>query len=138
MKKSVAATVRMHKWRLEERARVVDELERLREKLLGATAQLEAELGEPGRGRPALANQGYAQAVGQRRERIAKSLADIDAQMDQARKDVAEAFDELKKYEAALANRERMRQKRGGRNVAKAVEPAPALAILPEPQRRAS
>ncbi len=136
MKKSVAATVRMHKWRLEERARVVDELERLREKLTSATAQLESELGEPSRARPALANQGYAQAVGQRRERIAKSLADVETQMDQARKDVAEAFDELKKYEAALANRERMRQKRGGRVVAKAAEPAPTPAILPEPQRR--
>lgn len=135
MKKSVAATVRMHKWRLEERARVVDELERLREKLLGATAQLETELNDQARARP-LANNGYAQAVGQRRERIAKSLADIEAQMDQARKDVAEAFDELKKYEAALANRERMRLKRGGRAPAKAAEAAPAEPARTEPQRR--
>jgi chromosome segregation ATPase len=135
MKKSVAATVRMHKWRLEERTRVVDELERLREKLIAASTQLESELGDPGRGRPALANQGYAQAVGQRRERIAKSLADVEAQMDQARKDVAEAFDELKKYEAALANRERMRQKRGRPAAAKAAEKTPVVVPV-EPQRR--
>ncbi|MGQ0674773.1 MAG: hypothetical protein ACT4N4_01580 [Rhodospirillales bacterium] len=136
MRKTVAATVRMHKWRLEERARVVDELERLREKLLGAAAQLEAELGDYTRGRPAAANSGYVQAVGQRRERIAKSLADVEAQMDQARRDLAEAFEELKKYEAALANRERMRQKRGGRGTARtavAVSAEPA----PQPQRRA-
>jgi chromosome segregation ATPase len=130
MRKSVAATVRMHKWRLEERARVADELERLREKLINAAAQLDAELAEASRGRAL--NSGYAQAVGLRRERLQQSLAGVEAQMDQARKDVAEAFEELKKYEAALAQRERMRQKRGGR------EREPHLdAPAPERQRRA-
>jgi hypothetical protein len=131
MRKSVAATVRMHKWRLEERARVVDELERLREKLINAAQQLDAELAEASRGRAV--NSGYAQAVGLRRERLQQSLAGVEGQMDQARKDAAEAFEELKKYEAALAQRERMRQKRGGRGHEPRVDaPAPT----PEPQRR--
>ena len=55
--------------------------------------------------------------------------------MDKARKDVAEAFDELKKYEAALANRERMRQKRGRPAAAKAAEKTPVVVPV-EPQRR--
>ena len=131
MRKSVAATVRMHKWKLEERARVVDGLERMREKLMNAAQQLDAELADSGRSRAL--NSGYAQAVGLRRERLQQSLAGVEAQMDQARKDVAEAFDELKKYEAALAQRERMRQKRGGHGH----EPRLVETVPPERQRRA-
>lgn len=119
MRKSVATTVRMYKWRAEERSRVLAELERLREKLVLAAQQLETELGEPMRARndavPAV-NDGLVQAVNQRRQRIAQSLADVEAQAEQARKEVAEAFDELKKYEAALANRERLRQQKRPRS----------------------
>jgi flagellar export protein FliJ len=109
--------VRVHKWKLEERSRILQELERLRQKLQQAAAQLEAELVAEqhqarGGGLAGFTYGGYAQAVIQRREHIAKSLAEVAAQTEQARKDVAAAFQELKKYELALANREKQKKQK--------------------------
>ena len=132
MRKSVAATVRMQKWRLEERGRALDELERLRDKLKSAAAQLEAELGDTGRARAA-APSGFVEAVRLRRQHIVQSLADVERQAEQARMDVAEAFDEMKKYELALASRERMRQQKRPRGS----DPMP-IRIIPDGERKRS
>lgn len=118
--KGVAAMVRVHKWKLEERSRVLQELERLRQKLQNAAAQLEAELVKEqhqarGGGAAAIAYGGYAQAVILRRQRLAQSLTEVETQTEQARQDVAAAFQELKKYEIALANRERQKQQKVAR-----------------------
>jgi flagellar export protein FliJ len=115
--KGITAMVRVHKWKLEERSRVLQELERLRQKLQQAAAQLEAELvveqnQARGGGLANLTYGGYAQAVIQRRDHIAKSLAEVAAETEQARKDVAAAFQELKKYELALANREKQKKQK--------------------------
>ena len=115
--KGIAAMVRVHKWKVEERSRVLQELERLRQKLQSAAAQLEAELVTEqhqarGGNVASFAYGGYAQAVIQRRQRIAQSLAEVEAQTEQARQDVAVAFQELKKYELALASRERKKQQK--------------------------
>ncbi|MCC7045683.1 MAG: flagellar FliJ family protein [Alphaproteobacteria bacterium] len=115
--KGIAAMVRVHKWKLEERSRVLQELERLRQKLQQAGAQLEAELVSEqnqarGGGLANLTYGGYAQAVIQRRDHIAKSLAEVAAETEQARKEVAAAFQELKKYELALANREKQKKQK--------------------------
>lgn len=130
MMKTIAMALRMHKWRIEERERVLDELERLREKLKAAAAQLDAEFGDTGRARAA-APSGFAQAVGMRRQRIAQSLADVELQTEQARKDVAEAFEELKKYELVLASRERMR----GQKRPRGADPMP-IRVIPDAERR--
>jgi len=118
--KGVAAMVRIHKWTLEERSRVLQELDRLRQKLQTAAAQLEAELVNEqhqarGGGVASITYGGYAQSVIARRDHIAKSLAEVAAETEQARKDVAAAFQELKKYEIALANRERQRKQKEAR-----------------------
>ena len=118
--KGVAAMVRIHKWKLEERSRVLQELERLRQKLQTAAAQLEAELVNEqhqarGGGAAGFAYGGYAQSVIARREHIAKSLSEVAAETEQARKDVAAAFQELKKYEVALANREKQKKQKEAR-----------------------
>jgi flagellar protein FliJ len=119
--KGIAAMVRVHKWKLEERSRVLQELERLRQKLQNAAAQLEAELVAEqhqarGGGAASFAYAGYAQAVIQRRQRLAQSLTEVETQTEQARQDVATAFQELKKYEIALANRERLKQQKIARS----------------------
>jgi len=119
--KGVAAMVRVHKWKLEERSRILQELERLRQKLQQAGAQLEAELVAEqhqarGGGLAGMTYGGYAQSVIQRRDHIAKSLAEVSAQTEQARADVAAAFQELKKYELALANREKQKKQKEARN----------------------
>jgi len=118
--KGVAAMVRVHKWKLEERSRVLQELERLRQKLQNAAAQLEAELVQEqhqarGGGPANFAYGGYAQAVIQRRQRLAQSITEVETQTEQARQDVTTAFQELKKYEIALANRERQKQQKVAR-----------------------
>jgi len=115
--KGIVAMVRVHKWKLEERSRVLQELERLRQKLQQAAAQLEAELVAEqnqarGGGLANLTYGGYAQAVIQRREHIGKSLAEVAVETEQARKDVAAAFQELKKYELTLANREKQKKQK--------------------------
>lgn len=118
--KGVAAMVRVHKWKLEERSRILQELERLRQKLQQAASQLEAELVAEqhqarGGGLASITYGGYAQSVIQRRDHIAKSLAEVGAQSEQARTDVAAAFQELKKYELALANREKQKKQKEAR-----------------------
>lgn len=119
--KGVAAMVRVHKWKLEERSRVLQELERLRQKLQQAGTQLEAELVQEqnqarGGGMAAFTYGGYAQSVIQRRDHIAKSLSEVEQQTEQARADVAAAFQELKKYELALANREKQKKQKEARH----------------------
>jgi len=119
--KGVAAMVRVHKWKLEERSRILQELERLRQKLQQAASQLEAELVAEqhqarGGGLASLTYGGYAQSVIQRRDHIAKSLSEVDAQAEQARADVALAFQELKKYELAMANREKQKKQKEAKN----------------------
>ena len=106
--------IRLHRWQVDERRRHVAELEGLAEKLhlelarlaeerraeeAAATASFEAQQAYPG----------YIRRALERQRTIERSKAEVEGQILQARDALAEAFQELKRYEIASANRERHR-----------------------------
>jgi len=112
--------VRLHRWQVDERRRHLAELDGLAERL---RQELER-LGEEERSEAAAAADsmeakfgyaGYIRHVMERRRTLEQSLAEVEAQIVQARDALAEAFEEMKRYETAAANRERLRLQRAAR-----------------------
>jgi flagellar export protein FliJ len=104
--------IRLHKWRLDEKRRALAELQALADKLAQDTARLEREITaeqEIARNSPE-ASFGYGnfakQAI-ERRRRLAQSVAQIEHQIAQATDEMAEAFQEVKRYELAQEGRDR-------------------------------
>lgn len=107
--------IRLNKWALDEARRKVTDLETLKASFRKEVAELEHELGreqQVARGSidSLVTLQGYYQHVRERRGRLERSIAEIDAALERAREETAEAYRELKKYETALENLERREQ----------------------------
>ncbi len=116
MRKDLETLIRVHRWRLDERRKKVMELEGLRAEFESRAQALEEEVRREQREAAqdtvvAMTYGAYAAGVIQRRETIQRSIAEIDSELDAAKRDVAEAFRELKKYEIA-EDRERQRRAR--------------------------
>jgi len=106
--------IRLHRWQVDERRRNVAELEGLAEKLRQEMARLAEEraIEQTAAGASFLARHvypGYIRRALDRQKTLEQSLAETEAQTAQARDALAEAFQELKRYEVAAANRERLR-----------------------------
>lgn len=112
--------VRISRWQLDEKRRKLTDLERLGDRLRadlqklqdGIAAEQELAQANPEARRDFPA---FLEAELSRRERLQRSIQDVEREIETARDDVAEAFRELKKYELAKANqdaRERERQSR--------------------------
>ena len=112
--------IRLHRWQLDEKRRALAELEALAERLRGQVASLDdeltreqafaAEAEEPPQGFGA-----YAQAMLDRKARLAESIAEVDQQIAASQEQIAEAFQELKRFELVQEDRDRRaeaRQKR--------------------------
>lgn len=100
--------IRLHEWKLEEKRRKVADLERLAQRLHGQIAGLEQEM----RAEQQVAAQdpmvngsygNYAVNLIRRRETLAKSLAEVEAEMANALDEVAAAFREFKKFDLIRA-----------------------------------
>ncbi len=87
---AIDGLVRLHRWQLDERRRQLADLDQLSLKL-----RREAERLCDGPARPA----------DERRERIGESLASVEQQIIVVREALAEAYQELKRYEVAAASR---------------------------------
>lgn len=96
--------IRLQEWKLDEKRRKVAELERLAQRLHDQLSALERELkseqkvaaDDPVVG----ANYGnYAAQAIRRREKIRRSLTDIELEMSRALDEVAAAFREFKKFD---------------------------------------
>jgi flagellar export protein FliJ len=122
--KPFESQIRLHKWTVDEAQRRLGELMRLADRLRQDLADLAAEaLREQ-----ALAAQSfeasltygaYAERVIERREKLNRSIADVEEQVEQARDALKDAFAELKKFElAAEAAEERAKKKRDQREQA--------------------
>jgi len=102
--------LRLHRWQLEERRRYLSELESLAERL-GADALRLTTANDPGverfdPARPVDANSAsFERKSVERRERLEHSLAEIKAQIVEARAALAEAETEVAHYELASAQR---------------------------------
>jgi flagellar export protein FliJ len=102
--------VRLHGWTLDERRRKVTDLEQLSERLQADLTRLDGDLLREektavGSLELQAAFTAYAAVARKRRERLARSIADLALEIERAQEEVSEAFQELKRYEQALANR---------------------------------
>ncbi len=103
---SFDSLIRLHRWKLEEKRRVLAELETLMDELKRRGRDLEAEIhneqsAAAGSEEAAYAYGAYAAQAIRRRETLAKSAAELEGRIEVARDDVRAAFQEVKKYEIA-------------------------------------
>jgi len=118
--KGLPNLIRLHRWRLDEKRRRLTDLERLAAELRERRARLAAELrAEQEAARSSIEGQfiygSYARAVIERREKLAQSIASAEEEVAEAAAQVTEAFQELKRFELAQAQRERAVRARAAR-----------------------
>ena len=104
--------IKLHRWRLNEKRRRLVELETLaantRRRIDALAAELAAEARQAEASAEARRNfPAYAEAARDRRSKLEGTLATITAEIGQVQSEIAEAFQELKKYEIAQETRTR-------------------------------
>ncbi len=107
--------IRLHKWQLEEQQRKLAELESLKQQFVAGIGKLDAEVAAESASAGAASETGhvlggYIQASLQRRRHLEQSAAGVQSQIDEVREQVAEAFQELKRFE--LAQEQQLRRER--------------------------
>lgn len=113
--------VRLHRWNLDEKRQKLAELERFRAKLQGNIEALDAELASEQSAAErsevaALSLPAFIKATIDRRRKIEESIAGVERSIAAARDEIAQAFQEFKKYETAHGNHQRREaQKRSRR-----------------------
>lgn len=137
--KGMDSLIRLRKWTLDEKRRKVSELERLAQRLNDQLAGLDKEL--EAEQRVAAADLlaagsygGYANSVIERRERLLRSLKEVEAEMGHALNEVADAFQEFKKLDT-IRNRDRERQEWRARRLQQAELDAAGLDVFRRNQR---
>ena len=98
--------IRLHKWQLEEQQRRLAELEGLKQQFVAGMRNLDAEVAAEsaaaaGSSETGHVLGGYIQASLQRRRHFEQSAAGVQIQIDDVREQVADAFQELKRFELA-------------------------------------
>jgi flagellar export protein FliJ len=109
--KAVSGLIRLHRWQLDEKRRNLGDLERMKDDFERQVTRLDSEI---------LAEQkiaddvearfaygAYAQKAVERRATLLRSIADLATQIAAAREEVADAFQEIKKYEILQEQRDR-------------------------------
>lgn len=109
--------IRLHRWQLDEKRRALADLRALADRLEEEKARLEAEVAreqETARSSAevAFSYAGFAQVAIERRRRLEESIGQIRRQIVSATDEVAEAFQELKRYELAQEGRDRRERQR--------------------------
>lgn len=123
--KGLPNLIRLHKRRLEEQQRKLVELESLKQGFADRVHALDAEIAEEGRNCADSPETGhvlgsFVQAGIMRRRRLEESIREVQVQIEEFRDQVAEAFQELKRFELVLENsrqRERKTAQRRERNL---------------------
>lgn len=110
MKKGLAALIRLHSWRLDEKRRELADLQRLEDQFLEDGRRLDAEVAAEQEfaktsDMGSFSYGGFAVGVIERRKRIEASIAEVRRRIEDKRAEVAEAFQELKRYEITQAER---------------------------------
>jgi flagellar protein FliJ len=108
--KGLAALIRLHTWRLDEKRRELADLQRLEDQFLADLRRLEAEVAAEQEfaktsDSGAFSYGGFAVGVIERRKRIEASIAEVRRRIEEKNDEVAEAFRELKRYEITQAER---------------------------------
>jgi phage shock protein A len=111
--KSLDSVIRFQEWKLDEKRRKVADLERLAQSLHDKIARLDLEMRTEQKAASenllvASAYDNYASEVLKRRQKLLRSLADIEVEMTKAMNEVAAAYGEFKKLDL-MRNRDRER-----------------------------
>ena len=118
--KGLPNLIRLHRWRLDEKRRNLAELERLAAELRDQGTRIEENMKSEqkvavGSPEAAFAYGNYAKAVIARRATLAASLAEVQRKIAEAADDVAQSFQELKRFEIAQEHREKAARERQAR-----------------------
>lgn len=102
--KGLPTLIRVHQWKLEEMRRNLGELEGLRADLERQLQNLHTQHAEEQRlaaesAEFAFTYNGYANSFMFRREKLHQSIAEVEEALTQARAEVQDAYQEVKKYE---------------------------------------
>jgi flagellar FliJ protein len=109
--------IRLQRWQLDERRRDLATLEDLAANLRAEHLKLDAE-DERERAvasaspEAAFAYAGYARTLIDRRRKLEQTEAEVADQVARAREALAEAYQEVKRYETAAANRRKQQEER--------------------------
>jgi flagellar export protein FliJ len=117
---AIDSLVRLHRWQLDEYRRQLADLDLLAQKLRAEKLRLtEEETTEQQVASTSLeaatAYGGFARQLIERRDKIEQSIISVEQQIAAAREALAETYQEVKRYEIALANRATQRRKRSER-----------------------
>ena len=112
--------IRVHRWQLDERRRYLAGLDSLASRLRADAQRLQDEAQEEARAaglssQAAAAYPPYIRALIERREKLERSIAEVEGQIAAAHEAVTEAYQEVKRYELAAATRARDAQLRVAR-----------------------
>lgn len=105
MKADLHGIIRLRKWEVDEKRRVLGQLLDREAQIVGALERLQREVEEEGRMASAHVREGgmafgaYAQRSLQRRDMLLRALEEARKQVEQARDAMAEAFKDLKTLE---------------------------------------
>lgn len=113
--RGLPSLIRLHKWQLEEQQRKLAQLEGLKQQFVARIRILDAEVAAESSAVGGSSEAGhvlgsYIQASLQRRRHLEQSVAGVQSQTDEVREQVAEAFQELKRFE--LAQEQQLRRER--------------------------
>tara|TARA_R110002072_G_scaffold727_15_gene5352 strand:- start:7315 stop:7737 length:423 start_codon:yes stop_codon:yes gene_type:complete len=117
MSSSLPNLMRLNRWKLDEKRRLLGEMEKLAEQIQQDILALDQAVEQE----KAVATNSTQLATGftafyeaalQRRENLKTSMAQVMGKIDQAREEVAQSFRELKKYELAHANMEKKKKQK--------------------------
>lgn len=110
--KGLRALIRLHTWELDGKRRELADLQRVEDgfhaelRRLADDMVVEQEFAKDSES-GVFAYGGFAAGVIYRRKQLAQSIAEIQVRIEAKREEVAEAYQELKRYEITLANREK-------------------------------
>ena len=112
--------IRLHRWQVDERRRHLADLEGLAAQLAEEHHRLDREeareqAAASAAPEAAYAYAAYARQLIERRRKLAQSQVEVAEQIERSRAALAEAFQEVKRYEIMAANRARQQQRRAAR-----------------------
>lgn len=116
----IDSLIRLSRWRVDEKRKALAELEALADHLKSETVRLTQELEREkaiagAQNDPAPGLGAYVRAALERQAHLAQSKADVESRIVAAREEIAEAFEELKRYEIVQSDRQQralLRQRR--------------------------
>ena len=114
---TLQSLIRLHRFQLDERRRQLADLDQLATKLRQERERLDVEqqVEQSIAAQSVEAGQTYgtyARTLIERRRRLDQSLAEVEQQIVQARDGLAEAFQEVKRYEITADNRDRQQRQK--------------------------